>query len=232
MVVDGAGVQAHVAGDPLGGVAEQVTQDDHGELAAGQRQDLLVKAASAAVELQLAADRLEVLGYRAVDEEGRRASVFFEAAGDAAVQHGECLLFEVALLQQFVPASEDLQEHLMDDLFGSASAAEVDLREVVEELLVSQVEALEVEGQIGRGLDGLAVAALLGRYVGGDVAVAHAVLQAVNTGSSPLRPAGPDAGQLACVSAPLGGALRYHPVVFRVLKLTRPPKIVTLRSSP
>jgi aryl carrier-like protein len=73
----------------------------------------------------------------------------------------------------------------VNDLFGGAPAAEVDLREVVEELLVSQVEAFEVQRQLGRGLDGLAVAAVLGRYVSGDVAVAHAALQAVSTG--PLR---------------------------------------------
>ncbi|WP_237694144.1 hypothetical protein [Streptomyces sp. SID2888] len=96
----------------------------------------------------------------AVDEKRRRALVLVQASGDPAVQHGERPLFQVALLQQFVPAPEYLQAHLVDHLFGSPSAAEVDLREIVEELLVPQVEALEVEGQFEGILDGPAVAAV------------------------------------------------------------------------
>lgn len=68
------------------------------------RGNRLVQAADTAVELQLAADRREGARYRDVDEERGRASVFFQAAGDAAVQDGEGLLFEVALLHQPVPA--------------------------------------------------------------------------------------------------------------------------------
>jgi hypothetical protein len=42
------------------------------------------------------------------------------------VRHGERLLFEAALPQKSVPASQDPQEHLEDDLFSGATAAEVD----------------------------------------------------------------------------------------------------------
>ncbi|MER6572800.1 hypothetical protein ABT288_43245 [Streptomyces sp. NPDC001093] len=113
------------------------------------------------------------------------------------MQHRKGLLFEVALLQQFVPASKDLQEHLVDDLFGSPPAAEVDLREVVEELLMPEVKALEVQGQFGRGLDGLAVAAVLGRYVSADVAVAHAVFQEVRVPDLVIEAGGSCASNLA-----------------------------------
>lgn len=162
---------------------------------------------------------------------GGRAIVA-EPARDTTVEHRERLLLEVALLQQFVPASEDLQEHLVDHLLGDPPAAGVDLREVVEELLVTQVEGLEVEGQFGRGLDGLAVAAVLGRYVSADVAVAHTVLQEMRAPASSLRPAVSCASQLAHAKDQVLRPLRHHPVVFRGSKLMRPSKIVTLRSSP
>ncbi|MFI5674803.1 hypothetical protein [Streptomyces cellulosae] len=44
------------------------------------------------------------------------------------MRHGERLLFDPALPQKSVPASQELQEHLEDDLFSGATAAEVDLR--------------------------------------------------------------------------------------------------------
>ncbi|CAM5657405.1 hypothetical protein GCM10010261_62500 [Streptomyces pilosus] len=106
------------------------------------------------------------------------ALVSLQPVGDAAVQHGERLLFEVGVHKQVVPALEDFHEHLVDYLFGGPAAAQVDLGKVVEELLVTQVEGLEFEWQGARGLDGLTSAAVLGRYASADVAVAHTVLQA------------------------------------------------------
>lgn len=65
------------------------------------------------------------------------------------MQDGQGLLFEVALLQQVVPAAQDGQEDVVDDLFGDPAAAQVDLREVVEELLVSQEKASKSRGRSG-----------------------------------------------------------------------------------
>ena len=114
----------------------------------------------------------------------------------------------------------------MDHLLGNPAAAQMDFREVVEELLMPQIEGFKVQRQIGRGLDELAVAAVLGRYVS-DVAVAHTSSMRCGHRHSPLRPVGSSTGQHARTSARVDGALMHHSVGFQGLKLMRPPRIVT-----
>jgi hypothetical protein len=84
----------------------------------------------------------------------------------------------------------DLQEDLVYDLLGDLAGAEMDLGVGVEGLLVAEVEGLEVQGEVQRGVHGLgqAEAVVMGRGVLLGVIVVHARLpQTGDMGEDPLR---------------------------------------------
>src|SRR5690606_1859228 len=68
VVVDGALVDSHEPGDPRGGVAQQVAQDDHLELPVRQLRDRLVQAGRGLHPLQPVLRRGQGLGDGAVDD--------------------------------------------------------------------------------------------------------------------------------------------------------------------
>ncbi|MDJ0465977.1 hypothetical protein [Streptomyces sp. H27-C3] len=179
------------------------------EVTITERRSYAASMTGALLELQLRADRPQVLRYRPVDDKRRRPLLTLQAPGDRTVQDRQSLLLEVALLQQLLPAGQDLPEHLVHDVFGRAAAAEVDLGEAVEELLVPEEEALEVQGQ-GQGRRHGPAVLVLGRYITEDAVVTHSGLRhAVLIAYRVLFVEG-GAAQQARTESPL--ALKHHHV--------------------
>ncbi|WP_226652240.1 hypothetical protein [Streptomyces hydrogenans] len=87
------------------------------------------------------------------------------------MQHREGAPFQLLLLEQAVPGGEDLQEHLVNDVFCRGAAAAVEFGVEVEELLVAQDERLEVKRQRCGRVHTAAVA------LGGPSHVTHSCLR-------------------------------------------------------